>query len=84
MNKAVCAVARKLLTYIWHVLRNDPTPNREAEEFYKKKLIRFGSKLGKERLIEMGYTDRNAFAEKYTSIIYSHLPSNPMNIVYSE
>ena len=80
MNKVVCAVARKLLTYIWHVLRNDPTPNREEEELFKRKLIRFGSKLGKANLIELGYSNRTEFAEKYTSIIYSHLPPSQMNI----
>lgn len=81
MNKVVCAVARKLLTYIWHVLRNDPTPNREAEKQLRNKMMRFGSKLGKERLIKMGYSSRTEFTEKYVSKIYSHLPPNQMSTV---
>ena len=44
-------------------------------------MMRFGSKLGKERLIKMGYSSRTEFTEKYVSKIYSHLPPNQMSTV---
>lgn len=73
-NKATSAVARKLLTYAWHILRGDPTPNREAEKFYRRKLVRFCGVPGKKRLKELGYPKREDFAEKHTSRVYAGLP----------
>jgi len=73
-NKATSAVARKLLTYSWHILRGDPTPNREAEKFYKRKLIRFCGVLGKKRIKELGFSKREDFANKHVTRVYAGLP----------
>ncbi len=51
-NKVACAIGRKLLTYAWYIMRGDPTPNREGEKFYRRKLVRFCSVLGPVRQIE--------------------------------
>jgi transposase len=72
-NKVVCAIARKLLCYAWHILRHDPTPNREGEKFFKRKLIRFCGVLGRERIRELGYNKREDFANKHTTRIYAGL-----------
>lgn len=72
-NKVVCAVARKLLCYAWHILRHDPTPNREGEKFFTRKLIRFCGVLGNKRLQELGYSTRKDFANKHTTRIYARL-----------
>ena len=73
-NKAACAVGRKLLTYAWHIMRGDPTPNREDEEFFKRKMKRFYSVLGAERMKELGYSSTKNFADKLAEVIYGHLP----------
>ena len=72
-NKVACAIGRKLLTYAWHIMRGDPTPNREGEKFYRRKLVRFCSVLGKERMKELGFEKRDAFAEFHASKIYAGL-----------
>lgn len=77
-NEAVCAVARKLATYAWHVLRGDPTPNRECEESYKRKLKLFYGRLHLEdALKELGYQNRQEFAEKQAERIFGNLPNAP-------
>lgn len=73
-NKAACAVGRKLLTYSWHIMRGDPTPNREDESFFKRKMKRFYSELGAKRMKELGYANRDDFAERMAQDIYGHLP----------
>lgn len=73
-NKAVCAVGHKLVTYAWHIMRGDPTPNRESEALFKRKLMKFGCELGKERLRELGYKTRAEFAEKIAARYYDGLP----------
>lgn len=73
-NKAACAVGRKLLTYAWHIMRGDPTPNREDEEFFKRKMKRFYSVLGAKRMKELGYSSTKNFADKLAEVIYGHLP----------
>ena len=73
-HEAACAVARKLLTYAFHILRGDPTPNREAEKFYRRKLIRFCGALGKERVRKLGYGRYDDFAEVHVRRVYADLP----------
>ena len=40
-NKVACAIGRKLITYGWHIMRGDPTPNRDSEAFFKRKMRTF-------------------------------------------
>jgi Transposase and inactivated derivatives len=76
-NKVVCAVGRKLTIYSWHVMRGDPTPNREGEELFRRKMVRFASDIGKDKIREMGFKDRNEFAQKHVSRLYANLPAQP-------
>ena len=73
-NKAACAVGRKLLTYAWHIMRGDPTPNREDEAFFKRKMKRFFSVLGAKRMKELGYASARDFADKQAEALYGHVP----------
>ncbi len=73
-NKAVCAVGRKLVTYAWHIMRGDPTPNREGEAMFRRKMVRFYSELGKRRMGELGYKTRRDFAEAMAKRLYGALP----------
>ena len=73
-NKVVCAIGRKLLTYSWHILRGDPTPNRHSEEFFKRKMQAFHQVIGAKRMHELGFGTRNKFAEVQAKLIYGNLP----------
>ena len=74
-NEVACAIARKLVTYAWHILRGDPTPNRECEASYRRKLNLFcrRQKLTAE-LKKQGYKTIVAFVDAQVNQIYSGLP----------
>lgn len=76
-NKVVCAVARKQTLYAWHIMRGDPTPNRENEDFFRRKMIRFAGDLGKARVRSAGFGSRAEFAERHIRRLYGHLPKSP-------
>ncbi len=62
-NKVACAIGRKLITYGWHILRGDPTPNRDSEAFFKRKMRGFHQTIGAKRMHEIGHGTRDEFAE---------------------
>lgn len=72
-NKIICAIGHKLVLYAWHILRGDPTPNREGEALFKRKMVRLYSELGKETMKELGYTSGASFAKTIADKLYSHL-----------
>ena len=78
-NKVVCAIGRKLLTYGWHILRGDPTPNRHSEEFFKRKMRTFHQVIGAKRMHELGFGTRDQFAEVQSKLIYGNLPMPTVN-----
>ncbi len=73
-KKVACAIGRKLLTYGWHILRGDPTPNRDGEEFFKRKMRGFHQAIGAKRMRELGYGTRDEFADAQAAVIYGSLP----------
>ena len=73
-NKVVCSIARKETIYAWHILRGDPTPNRDGEALFFRKMIRLASDIGRERIRALGFESRTAFAEYHVNRLYGHLP----------
>ena len=73
-NKVACAIGRKLLTYAWHIMRDDPTPNRENEAFFKRKMTTFHRDIGASRMRELGFGSRVEFATQQAELIYGNLP----------
>ena len=73
-NKVVCAVGHKLVTYAWHIMRGDPTPNRDGEAMFRRKMMRLYSQLGKRRMRELGHPTRAAFADAMAERFYGALP----------
>ena len=73
-NKVACAIGRKLITYGWHILRGDPTPNRDGEAFFKRKMIGFYQRIGSKRMHELGYGTGKEFAEAQAKLVYGDLP----------
>ena len=78
-NKVVCAIGRKLLTYSWHILRGDPTPNRHSEAFFKRKMRLFHQTIGAKRMHELGLGTRDQFADAQAKLIYGNLPETTVN-----
>lgn len=81
-NKVVCAIGRKLLTYAWHILRGDPTPNRHDEAFFARKMMTLHMRVGAKRMRELGFGSSKDFAQKACMDIYGTLP--PINAESSE
>ena len=72
-NKVVGAVARKLATYAWHVLMGHPTPDREGEATFRRKIAALYSKVGAEAMKARGFTKRADFVEAVAAPVYAHL-----------
>ena len=73
-NKVVMAVARKVITYAWHMLNEHKTPSRESEALFKRKLCKLYHDVGKERMQKLGYCKNSDFTEKIADPLYAHLP----------
>ena len=73
-NKVVCAIGRKLLTYAWHIMRNDPTPNRLNEALFKRKMKKLHETMSSKRMYELGFGTQNEFAEQQAELVYGGLP----------
>ena len=78
-NKVACAIGRKLLTYSWHILRGDPTPNRHSEAFFKRKMRSFHQTIGAKRMHELGLGTRDQFADAQAKLIYGSLSETTVN-----
>jgi len=78
-NVAACAVGRKLLTYAWHVMRGDPTPKREDEDFFRRKMVRFYGVPEARRMKSLGYKNAKDFAERRSKALYGRLPAAKNN-----
>ena len=75
-NKVACAIGRKLINYRWHIMRGDPTPNRDSEAFFKRKMRTFHQEIGAKRMHELGLGTRNQFADAQANLIYGNLPES--------
>ena len=64
-NVAVAAVARKLVTAIWYLLKGYYTPALEMDKHLETKLLKLATVLGKQKLQEMGFVRRITFIEHY-------------------
>lgn len=78
-NKVVCAIGRKLLTYAWHILHGDPTPNRHDEEFFARKMLTLHMTVSAKRMKELNFGSRKDFAQMACESIYGNLPKNIVN-----
>ena len=73
-NKVVMAVARKVITYAWHMLMGHETPSRESEALFKRKLCILYRQYGKDRMQKLGYERNSLFASTIADPLYEHLP----------
>lgn len=54
-KKAVVALARKMLTYLWHVLMGHPCPSVSAPQGYEAKLVKLSSSIGNKYIKSLGF-----------------------------
>ena len=73
-NLVIVALARKMVTQVWHIMMGHPPLNREEEESFYNKLIKLGRELGKENLKMLGYATTTQFADEQCKNNYAHLP----------
>ena len=73
-NKVVCAIGHKLVLYAFHIMRGDPTPNRDNEELFKRKMRGLHQKIGAGRMHELGHGTREQFADAQAKLVYGSLP----------
>jgi transposase len=75
-NKVVCAIGHKLVLYAFHIMRGDPTPNRDNEELFKRKMRGLHQKIGAGRMHELGHGTREQFADAQAKLVYGSLPES--------
>lgn len=68
-NVVTIAVARKLVTAIWYVLNGYGSELLEVSAMIKTKLQKHASKIGKERLRELGYINISNFIEVKSNML---------------
>jgi transposase len=73
-NKVVCAVARKIVCYVWHILKGHPVPSRESEAFFTRKAKRIYREIGKNVMSELGFPTTAALVDQLVVPLYAHLP----------
>ena len=73
-NKVCMAAARKVITYAWYILSGIPSPNRDMQDFYERKLERSYSEVGRETMTAFGYPTRSSFVKAVSAEVYAHLP----------
>lgn len=74
-NVVVCALARKMVCYIWHILMGHPAPNAEPEAAFKRKLAKLASALGKKEMARLGYQTAGEYVTAVCKRLYP--PPNP-------
>ena len=70
-NVAVAAVARKLCVSVWHLLKGHWSELNESTEQLKAKLYVIATTLGKKRLKEMKYENREAFVTAQLQTLFT-------------
>lgn len=68
-NIAAVAVARKLATGIWYLLKGYFTPLMELNDHLETKLLKIATLLGKEGLEKLGFAKRKDFVEHQFNLI---------------
>ena len=73
-NKVCMAAARKVVTYAWYILSGVPSPNREMQEFYERKLARAYGEVGRDEMSKHGFPTRASFVKAVSAEVFAHLP----------
>ena len=69
VNKAAVAVARKLVTAVWHILKGHWCQTLEENSTLLTKLARLATELGVPVLHELGYASKIAFQQEKLELL---------------
>ena len=72
--KVCMAAARKIVTYAWYILSGVPSPNREMQAFYERKLARAYGEVGRDGMSKRGFPTRASFVRAVSAEVFGHLP----------
>jgi len=72
-NKVCLAAARKVVTYAWYILNGVPSPNRDLQAFYERKLDSAYGEVGRDEMTKLGFPTRSSFVEAVSAEVYGHL-----------
>ena len=73
-NKVCMAAARKVVTYAWYILNGVPSPNRDMQAFYERKLARAYGEVGRGEMAKLGFPTRATFVKALSAEVFAHLP----------
>ncbi len=73
-NVILCALARKMLVYVWHILKGHPIPDRTGEESYALKLRKLVSRTGKKKLNKKDYAQRQKICSDIMEKLFADVP----------
>ena len=73
-NKVCMAAARKVITYAWYILNDVPSPNRDTQAFYERKLARAYGEVGRDEMAKHGFPTRASFVKAVSAEVFAHLP----------
>jgi len=73
-NKVCMAAARKVVTYAWYILNDVPSPNRDAQAFYERKLARAYGEVGRDEMAKHGFPTRASFVKAVSAEVFANLP----------
>ena len=68
---ATCAVARKLVTAVWYLLKGFFTPLTEETPILRRKLCELAREIGLSRIRQLGYTSSGDFRDEKMQILFS-------------
>lgn len=68
------AAARKVITYAWYFLSGVPSPNRDMQDFYERKLATSYGEVGRKEMTAIGCPTTASFVEAISAEVYGHLP----------
>jgi hypothetical protein len=74
-NKVCMAAARKVVTYAWYILNGVPSPNRDMQAFYERKLARAYGEVGRDEMAKLGFPTRATFVKALSAEVFAHLPN---------
>ena len=66
--------ARKIVTYACYILSGVPSPNREMQAFYERKLARAYGEIGRDEMSKRGFPTMASFVKAVSAEVFAHLP----------
>jgi hypothetical protein len=73
-NVMLCALARKMVVAVWHILMGHPVPEREAPLSYRRKLAKVAVAVRKHHPEALKDETTAAFVERVCAVFYPVLP----------